>query len=333
MGGWEQSILVLGGGPVGAYAAYSLARDGWNVSLLAGPRRSSAVEASSLHPGIEPLFVRQGLMEGFLGLQPLRFEGIREVTNGQTRFRSFGEDSGGPWRGFHIARIPFEFWLLREAMRAGVRVFWNAPAMELIGSTPGRISVRSRFGIHRSGSLIDATGRRRWVAGERVLHVDQSYKGIVIHGVVHRTPGECDNRPVLSRDAAGWQWCAPMSENRAIWLHQRFDGKLPHCESWSPELIVPPRATTASAQSVDPPCAEGFWLVGDAAHALPPISGKGLINGFAMADKLTTCLGTWRACRFSSGALEGACMAYSRFVTSLRESDHAMLNAWYKRSS
>src|SRR5262249_29403044 len=118
-------VTVVGGGPAGAAAAIQCRRVGLTVAIIERDAVSRVRPGESLPPGVEPLLRQLGIGE----LDWPRFDGYQVEDGASSRFRSFGGDVGGAWRGFHAWRKDFDSQLLHAATRAGAVAIRGTRAM------------------------------------------------------------------------------------------------------------------------------------------------------------------------------------------------------------
>src|SRR4051812_25973082 len=88
-------VVIIGGGPGGSAAAIQCARAGLSVILLERETFPRAHPGETLHPGIEPLLRRLGVLEEVQSAGFLRQKGNRVKWGGAMRFESFGADEHG----------------------------------------------------------------------------------------------------------------------------------------------------------------------------------------------------------------------------------------------
>src|SRR5262245_43905623 len=102
-------VIVVGGGPAGAAAAITARNAGLRVTLIERDAEPRLRPGEALHPGIEPLLARLGVLDAVLAADFLRHEGYW-VTWGaeESHFVAFGSDASGLWRGFQAWRPTFD---------------------------------------------------------------------------------------------------------------------------------------------------------------------------------------------------------------------------------
>ena len=308
----EWDIAVVGAGPAGAAAARGLAQAGCRVVLVersdfAGPR-----VGESLAPGVQPLLRELGVWAQFLALQPLPSHGTRSLWGGP----EIQEHSHliTPWGcGWHVDRGAFDRMLAEAAHAAGAQLLCRTTfhgchragedwELELECHNEDD-STRRRFWI-RAKLMIDATGRvarlARWAGAKRLLFdrlvgiatefhgIDVAHAGYVMveaarYGWWYTAPIPGDRMVAmlmtdsdLSRGeglAAEAGWYASLRDTTATW--GRLAGGAP---AWGPRLFA------AVSQRL---CRNGpspQWLaVGDAALAVDPITGSGVVRALRSA--------------------------------------------------
>ena len=300
-------VAIVGAGPAGSATALRLAMHGKRVAMIEESRFDVPRIGESLAPAVQPLLVELGLWPAFLALQPLPSYGTRSHWGESTpRIHSHLMN---PWgSGWHVDRLKFDFMLAQAACRAGASPFFGATLVYCRESSVGwTLELREQANDQaekraielRSRVVIDATGRAARLArrlgakrflldhlvgiGTRFEDVDLSREGYVL----------------VETGRDGWWYSAPIPNDSMIAM-MITDGDL--CRSlqlrsnsfWLASL----KKTTATHQRVATArrrsrphvfCAYSqrlrrsernrpWFAVGDAALAVDPISGSGVVR-------------------------------------------------------
>jgi hypothetical protein len=199
----------------------------------------------------------------------------------------------------------------------------------------GRVQgVETRGGRLRARFVVDGTGRRRWLARQLRLRTSRAGPRLLAwYGYAGGACPERDHAPALVADAAGWTWTAQVQPRVYQWTRLLFTpGRL--APGWMPPELrdLSPvdctRAADVSWSAVESPAGPGYFLVGDAAAVLDPLSSHGvlraLLSGLAAGYLLTEILARGRSEREAGEAY--ALMLRDWFAT-----DVAALQQFYVR--
>jgi flavin-dependent dehydrogenase len=146
------------------------------------------------------------------------------------------------------------------------------------------VGIETKTAAIHASFVVDATGRRRWLARQLSLSM-QCYGGrrIAWYGYAEGECSECAEAPTLRADANGWTWTARVRPNVYQWTRINFDNRQP-AEGWLPAdlrgLRVQNRIRGAdvTCQTVSRPSGSGYFLVGDAACVVDPLSSHGILK-------------------------------------------------------
>jgi flavin-dependent dehydrogenase len=280
----DADVVVLGGGPAGSATAITCARAGLRVALVERGAFPRPVPGETLHPGALPLLRRLGVEEEVLAAGFLRHEGHFVRWGGPEHFVPFGGDDGGPWLGLQAWRPTFDVLLLERARRLGVRIEQPAQPRRVLVTAGEVKGVVTDGGAIRARYVVDATGRRAWLAGQLGWRAESHSRRLTAwYGYAEGTCPDRDRAPALAADAAGWSWVACVRPGIYQWTRLNFDGRRP-AANWRPDELrtLRPCGTTLGAdvswRIADAPAGPGYFLAGDAAAVLDPASSHGVLK-------------------------------------------------------
>jgi flavin-dependent dehydrogenase len=299
---WD--VVVVGGGPAGAATALRLAAAGRSVAVLERSRFDRPRVGETLAPLVRPLLQDLGAWERFTTLHPLPSWGTRSVwaDPSPAEHSHLGSGYGCGW---HVDRRAFDRMLLDAAAAAGAHVQAGTAAVGcrpdgggwLVACGDGR-TVRGRL-------VVDATGRRAGIARalgarrlpfDRLVAVAASWDGVDV----------TEQHYLLVEAAAeGWWYTAPLPGAGMIGMLMtdadlcREDG-LHVGARWRDRLRsagtsaarvggAPPRSAPAVHSAVSHRTVRAGdprpWLsVGDAALAVDPLTGSGVLRALRTAE-------------------------------------------------
>lgn len=296
-------VVVAGGGPAGAATALRVAAAGRSVAVLERSRFDRPRVGETLAPAVQPLLRELGVWERFTALHPLPSWGTRSIWDGPEP-AEHSHLASGYTSGWHVDRRAVDEMLAHAAAAAGAQVRTGAAvtgcrydgAAWEVGCADGRrLSARV---------LVDATGRRaglgralgaRRLAFDRLVAIAAHWPGVDL----------TDELYLLVETAAdGWWYAAPLPGNSMVGMLMTDadlcrSGGMAAAAQWQRRL----RATTLTAARVNgapPPtrpwvhpaashrlCRRGDprpWIaVGDAALAVDPVSGSGVLRALRTA--------------------------------------------------
>jgi flavin-dependent dehydrogenase len=339
--------VVVGGGPAGAATAAHLAGGGMNVVVLDASSGEHLRIGETIPPRIRPLLHRLGLWDRFLALEPIPSCGVVARWGGdEPKETDFLFDPYGT--GWHIDRAAFDRMMLDGAARAGVVVRRGARAVGaartdegwvidvIDGSSPERI---------RGRRVVIATGRGTLGAGGALgrLRTEDSLLALAAWFVDSRD-GPLDSRLRVEATSSGWWYTAPLPAGRrvVVWVTDAEElgrARGPALQSlWSKQLktaplicevlalstpVAPLRSFSAAVAAADAATGPAWTRVGDAALAVDPLSGKGILEALdgaavAAADLLREP---------SGGAVEDP---YAAWFAERRRQHAAAREAYYR---
>ena len=304
-------VAVVGAGPAGSAAARWLALRGASVALMERTGFEGTRVGESLAPAVQPWIVKLGLWREFLELGPVRSLGTRSRWGGDPVL--VHSHLLSPWGcGWHVDRRALDRMFAEGACRAGAVPFFGTTVTGCDPEPNGwRLSLREGEGASaralRTVSarvLVDATGRAARCAsrlGARRLMLDRLV-AISVRFAGIEADREC--HVLVEAVPDGWWYSAPVPGGGMVAMLMtdsdlcRRRGAVSK-EGWESLLAVASltRARVERAHAVTAPIVYSAasqrlcrakdrqpWIaVGDAALAVDPISGSGVIRALQTA--------------------------------------------------
>jgi flavin-dependent dehydrogenase len=308
----EFDYVVVGAGPAGSATARWLALRGHSVALIERSRFEEPRIGESLTPAIQPLLVELGVWPDFLALQPLPSYGTRSSWGDVTS--QVHSHLSSPWGcGWHVDRRAFDLMLASAACKVGAKPYFGTTVscveehgsgwkFELLRRADDcRASARPEL---TATVLIDATGRGARIAQrigakrfllDRLVGIATQFDGVDVAN---------EGYVMVETAADGWWYSAPVPD-RSLMISLMTDSdlcgrsQLATARAWLAKLAITegtrtrvgdshqrwgPRAFSASSQRLRRGQHMGHWLaVGDAALAVDPASGSGVVRALRSA--------------------------------------------------
>jgi flavin-dependent dehydrogenase len=311
-------VVVVGAGPAGSATARRLAQAGLGVVLVERSQFEASRVGESLAPAVQPLLRELGVWQEFLALRPLPSWGTRSLWGG-AEAQSHSHLFSPYGCGWHVDRRAFDRMLASSAAAAGALLLdghtfnrcvseggmWRAELQPAGAAHADPVVVTARV-------LIDATGRRAQLArslGAQRLLFDRLV-GVATRwaGAAHREAGHL----LVEAVEPGWWYSAPLpaAEGEApemvamlmtdadlcargrLATAAACHGQLRHAQATQARLgparplarvqvhcAGSQRLRREALRSDVPP-----WLaVGDAALAVDPVSGSGVLRALRTA--------------------------------------------------
>lgn len=324
-------LLVLGAGAAGAAAAIAGAQRGLKVALFERAARVGRRPGETLHPGAFPILEQLGVAEEVAAASSIRPSGITLTWAQPECFRAYGYDRGGPWRGYQIQRETLETILRNRCLELGVSIIGGTQATLLPGSTGAVISGETILARH----LVDACGGRHLLARKLGIPIVRASQPLLVrYGYAEVTAGRSSrsfDNPVLAACADGWIWRARISSSTLAWA-RLFVG---HASSLHaiPAEVAPYRpvgsvgGADVSWRIVSRPAGKGYFIAGDAAAVLDPLSSHGVLRAL-MSGMLVSHLAS--LVRDGTCDENDAASEYCRTLDRWTQSDISQLREAYR---
>lgn len=289
-------LAVVGGGPAGVATALAAASAGLAVRVLEASDYDGARPGETLSPSARPVLERLDLaaVADAAALPAYGFEsawGDDELVARPTMLGPYGP-------GWHLDRPRFDAALALAAERRGVAVDRRA-AVTACAAAPGGWELTAGAGrTLRARVVVDATGRRARLARRLGAH-RRVHDHLVGIAATIRAPAE--SRSMLVEAVPdGWWYTAPVGPERQVAVLMT-DADLCRADpdAWA-RALGGTRHVAARLGSGDPDgvpsvvaavsqrlerAARGPWLAtGDAALAVDPLSGSGLLGALLSGE-------------------------------------------------
>src|SRR5918995_3077018 len=306
-------VLVIGGGPSGAAAAYRLAQRGRRVLVV---EKKRFPREKTCGDGLTPRAVRElhgmGLAEPLTDY--LRYDGLRSIAHGVTLELAWPEHPDFPPYGYVIRRRELDDMVVGQAVKAGATLWPAAEATDPLvegGLVTGAVVHRKESGTRepvRARYLVVADGANSRFGRALGAARDRSYPlGMAVRGYfespLHDDPWIESHLDLRDRDGnhlPGYGWVFPVGDgavNVGVGLLSTFQGwksvntsKLmdafvataPARWGISPETSCgpPTGGKLPTGGSVTPKAGPTWLVIGDAAGAINPFNGEGIAYAY-----------------------------------------------------
>lgn len=306
-----QEVIIAGAGLSGAVAALCLQRMGINVTVLEKSNAPRWKIGETLPPEANRLVDVLGLKTGFDGGMHTQSHGVLSTWGGPSLIATdFIFNPHGC--GWQLDRVALESACIQAAERAGARLVRGATVRKL-SRTGGRWHVETRAERLAGAWMIDATGRVASVArnlGIKQVTIDRLVS--VYLRTSNSSRADLDSRALIEAAPNGWWYTALTPSGRrtvafqtdvdllrgAEWQSSEwFMNELHRTQSVGPLLLshgyefdFPTALESARSCRLQQFCGPGWLAVGDAAMAIDPLSGQGMLKaiegGKSAADTL-----------------------------------------------
>lgn len=308
-------VAVIGAGPAGAATARALSLSGCRVLLVERSAFNAVRVGETLAPSVQPLLSALGVWDRFLALDPLPSWGTRSLWGGPDA-QEHSHVMSPYGCGWHVDRQRFDRMLADAAASAGATLCTETRLIECeargrtswcltLARTPRTSAAScSPVTLVTADVVVDATGRQARLArrlGARRLVIDKLV-GLTTQFTHLPTEDQCYT--LIEAAADGWWYSAPVGDNRLITMlmtDSDLCGRLDLASSdvWTRHLGVSdvtaarignaprvwgPRPFSALSHRLCRDDDTASWVaVGDAALAVDPASGSGVVRALRSA--------------------------------------------------
>jgi flavin-dependent dehydrogenase len=309
-------VAIIGGGPAGSAAAIRCAQRGLSVVIVDPAPGRGDRPGETLHPGAGVIFETLGVARQLDAAGIVRHAGQWIESATTATFESFGRDGAGAWRGYQIPAAVLDPILLDRAVACGAEIRRELAEKPIVRD--GRVEgIRTSSGALRARIVIDASGRRQWLAIARGLTRElRSPPLLAFYGYLRNR-----NVPGAPRFRAldnGWEWTAPISEGRTAWVQLALADDASRVRAEAPALDAEPRAADVTWRIARPAAGPGYFLAGDAAFVLDPASSHGVLKALLSGTNAAVCAADLLHGAASENAI---CQAYDQWIAEMFEHD------------
>jgi flavin-dependent dehydrogenase len=292
-----------------------------SVLIVETAKQPRQAPGETLHPGIEPIFERLGVREDVIAENFHRHRGIWIDWGGPRRFDAYGADDSGPWLGFQTDRRRLNRILITAACDLGAELCEGTVPSAAIAETAAVHGIVLDQTELRAKWTIDATGRQAWLARQLALRGDRCSPPLRAQfGWTDKVDSELEGQPAITSNASGWSWIAPIGRNRQAWVQTLVSTR---------EREAHANVGTDVSWRMHRDCAgAGYFLVGDAAAMLDPLSSHGVLRALMTGMMCVHLIGACRTGRISSA---DAIRHYRSWLSEQFEADVRALRALYRR--
>ena len=314
-------VVIVGAGPAGCAAAIRCAQRGLSTVMVDPNAGAGDRPGETLHPGAEVIFETLGIADRLEAAGIIRHSGQWI----ESEFQPFGADASGPWLGYQIPASVLDPILLDRALECGAQLVRQLAEKPIVIDDRVVGIVMPSGNLHAS-IVIDASGRRQWLATSLALDRDvRSTPLLAFYGYLsHANVAE----PRFRALDDGWEWIAPISNNRSAWVRLACASDAATVLANAPALDAAPRAADVTWRICRPTAARGYFLAGDATFVLDPASSHGVLKALLTATNAAVC---------AADILQGVApadeiyRAYDKWIVEMFEHDVSGLTAAYER--
>ncbi|WP_179136722.1 NAD(P)/FAD-dependent oxidoreductase [Candidatus Entotheonella palauensis] len=335
-------VIVIGGGPAGSATALTLASQGRKVALVEQAGDTAFRIGEGLPPAAKPLLRDLGVWDAFLAQGHLPSYGNASAWGTSELYDTdFMRDPNG--HGWHLDRARFDAMLRCKASAAGAALFSHT---RLVGLHPHPnpvwelyLRADTPFSLQCTW-LVDATGRRTWVARQLGVQRRREDRLVVFYTRFEPgIPGDTDATTLVEARPCGWWYTALLPNGHRMVMFFTDGGTAVARQARVPEgfrhllmqtthvkerlrafhyaAVAMPRGTAAGSSRLIRFAGERWLTAGDSAMAFDPLSSQGILTALYAGLKAGSALhmaldGQAQAVTNYCGQMEAVYEAYTR---------------------
>jgi flavin-dependent dehydrogenase len=309
-------VAIIGGGPAGCAAAIRCRQRGLSAVIVDPAAGRGDRPGETLHPGAGVIFETLGVDRRLDAAGIIRHSGQWIETANTATFEAFGRDASGAWLGYQIPAAVLDPILLDRAVECGAETRRELAEKPIV--CDGRVKgITTTSGELRARVVIDASGRRQWLAGalglSREIH---SPPLLAFYGYLRNR--DIPAAPLFRVLENGWEWTAPISNGSTAWVRLALADDASLVLTEAPALDSEPRAADVTWRIARPATAPGYFLAGDSAFVLDPASSHGVLKALLSGTNAAVCAADLLQGTASEDAI---CHAYDAWISEMFEHD------------
>ena len=304
-------VAIAGAGPAGAAVAQSLVQAGCSVVLLERSHFDRPRIGETLAPAVQPLLLELGVWQDFLDLKLLPSYGTRSAW-GAPLAEAQSHLLNPYLCGWHVDRLAFDRMLAESAVRCGAHLELGTQVMRYVADANGRavlsfsrVEDPDRVEQVSADFVIDATGRKAIVARKLGAASIMFDRLVAVAAQFENARADANCYTLVETTSDGWWYSAPAGAGSSVavlmtdgdlintqhtkqlpeWQNALCRAVLTRASVDGCELKWGPSAFSAVSQRLRrAPGDRRRWLaVGDAALAVDPVSGSGVVRALRTA--------------------------------------------------
>ncbi len=287
-------LIIIGAGPAGCSAAIMAAEAGLSVMIIESRPFPRKRPGETLHPGIEPLFLKLGVLKEISESDYERPSGFFCQDEEITTFMPYRDDiKENNWRGWLIPRDEMDNYLLKRAELLGVKVLVHKGYLK---TEPGKtMKLQVSHENYSCDYLMDASGYNFWLSRQLDLEIIRTSDTLISYYGICKGKFETGTKtPCFFRDKNSWTWIAKLDESTYQWTHLNYTNKWKN-KNWRPQILdsLVPAGVTKSRDVTwrisSAPAGKNYFCIGDAAFVTDPSSSQGVLKAI-MSGMMTVHL-------------------------------------------
>jgi flavin-dependent dehydrogenase len=183
-----------------------------------------------------------------------------------------------------------------KAKDLGTDIVQPCDAQDIIIHNNKIIGIETSKGGFLSDFIIDAAGSTHWFARRYNIKIKKYSPPLYAqYGYVKEACKTCYDIPMLKSNEEGWIWISKVKDNFYQWTRMTFNKKLV-LQCWLPdelkelEPIGPVLGADVTWKIAEKPSDAKYFIIGDAAASLDPVSSHGVLKGIMSGIKASQAI-------------------------------------------